>query len=93
MFRIIHFLNSCVAPSLCLTGNVDLREGVDLRSASEMNKTEGYCEKVEILELSSLSFDTRNGGDRELICCDERDISKPSKPPSPPKCRDFEGHR
>ena len=86
--------HSCVAPSECLTGNVDLREDTELRTAEEIDEMMGFCEKIEILELSQdLSFGTRSGKLPELICCDEKDIARQVEPPPSPECRHFLGHR
>ena len=65
-----------------------------LRSAEEVETMKGFCEKIEILELSqTVSFTTRSGAGSELICCDEKDISNRVEALPSPKCRHFLDHR
>ena len=84
-----------------MSNNVDLRSSdVDLRSSNSKTVI-GFCEKIEIPLLSSVSrsgvlaLDPRIEGGSELICCDEQNIASKVEEQETPtlKCRNFPGHR
>ena len=85
------FIFSCVEPTECATS--DIRNGNPFKDPDE---PVGYCEKIEIEQLSSLDLNPRSANDDSgLVCCNEDNIDKPEPEPEivPPKCRDFDDHK